>query len=70
MTGVSVHTAVAAGATVMLSIAISPVWALAAVVVALLMWARVRIEEHTPIEVVAGAGVGLVVSAVVFGMIH
>jgi len=67
---ISVHTAVAAGATVMLSIAISPVWALAAVVVALLMWARVRIEEHTPIEVVAGAGVGLVVAAVVFGMIH
>jgi len=67
---ISVHTAVAAGATVMLSIAISPVWVLAAIVVALLMWARVRIDEHTPVEVVAGAGVGLVVSAVIFGMLH
>jgi len=66
---ISVHAAVAAGTSTMLSIAISPLWALSGVLVMALMWARVRIQDHSLGQVITGAVVGSVVAGVVFWLV-
>jgi membrane-associated phospholipid phosphatase len=63
---VSVHTAVAAGAAVVLTLvfgpALLPVWPL----VGLIGWSRVQLGDHTPAQVLVGAALGTGVAAAVF----
>jgi len=63
---VSVHATVAGGAVAMLAVVYGP-WLLAlALLVALVCWARVAIEDHTAAQVVVGAALGPAVGGAVF----
>ncbi|MEV6678646.1 hypothetical protein AB0N09_17560 [Streptomyces erythrochromogenes] len=63
---ISVHTAVSAGALVMLTLAYGP-WTLsAAPLVALVGWSRVVLRDHTLAQVLAGTGLGSVLAGAVF----
>ncbi len=63
---VSFHTAVSAGAEVILVLVFGwPLLALAPLV-GLLGWARVELRDHTPVQVIAGATIGAAVAAGVF----
>ncbi|MDG9674763.1 phosphoesterase PA-phosphatase [Micromonospora sp. DH14] len=64
---ISVHAAVAAGsAAVLVSVLGPPLLLLAVPVVALIGWSRIRLRDHTPAQVVAGTGAGLVISMPIF----
>jgi membrane-associated phospholipid phosphatase len=67
---VSVHTAVAAGAAVVLVLVFGPallaVWPL----VGLIGWSRVTLGDHTPAQVVVGALLGAVVAATSFPLLR
>jgi membrane-associated phospholipid phosphatase len=67
---VSVHSAVAAGAVVVLAIALDVRWSVLGVLVAVIGWARVAVGDHTPAQVLAGAGLGSTVAAVVFPLLR
>ncbi|GAB3298023.1 phosphatase PAP2 family protein [Parasphingorhabdus pacifica] len=58
---VSMHTAVAGGAVVILAATYSPILCLLAVLVAAIGWSRVAIRDHTPTQVIGGAIVGAIV---------
>jgi membrane-associated phospholipid phosphatase len=66
---ISVHAAIAAGAaTVLLLVfgtALLVVWPLVAVIA----WSRVQVGDHTPAQVLAGVGLGVVVNATVFPLL-
>ncbi|MEV1111249.1 phosphoesterase PA-phosphatase [Micromonospora sp. NPDC049751] len=64
---ISVHTAVAAGATTMLASQL-PTLAIAAlaVVVAAVGWSRVALRDHTTAQVVAGGLLGTIVAGLIF----
>ncbi|MFG1650594.1 phosphoesterase PA-phosphatase [Micromonospora sp. NPDC049275] len=64
---ISVHTAVAAGATTMLASQL-PALAIAAlaVVVAVVGWSRVALRDHTTAQVVAGGLLGTIVAGLIF----
>jgi membrane-associated phospholipid phosphatase len=63
---ISVHAAVAGGAVVMLAFVYGP-WMLSlALLAALVCWARVEVEDHTPAQVTLGALVGPVVGGATF----
>ncbi|NHD18317.1 MULTISPECIES: phosphatase PAP2 family protein [Actinopolyspora] len=66
---VSIHSAVAAGATVVLALTYGALWWLLAVVVAAVSWARVAVEDHTPAQVVGGALTGALVGSGCFAML-
>lgn len=55
---ISIHTAVAAGAVMVLAMTYGTVWCLAVLVVAAIGWARVACRDHTPSQVLAGAVLG------------
>lgn len=63
---ISVHTAVAAGSAVILTMVLGPALVLAAPAVALVGWSRVNLRDHTLAQVVAGAAMGGIVAATVF----
>ncbi|MFI1563907.1 phosphatase PAP2 family protein [Streptomyces sp. NPDC020490] len=63
---ISVHTSVAAGAIAILAVGVSPVWALAFPLVALIGWSRVALRDHTFGQVVAGTVLGALVAGAVF----
>jgi membrane-associated phospholipid phosphatase len=63
---VSVHATVAGGAVAMVSYVYGPWWLLLAVLVALVCWARVVVEDHTVAQVVVGTLLGPVVGGAVF----
>ncbi len=63
---ISVHTAVVVGAVVILVLVFGPALVALAPLVALVGWARVEVGDHTPAQVVAGAGLGAAVAARVF----
>ncbi|MFJ2780270.1 hypothetical protein [Kitasatospora sp. NPDC087315] len=67
---ISVHAAVTAGSVVMLAQAYGWWWLLGLVVVPVLGWARVRVQEHTVGQVVSGALLGLVVAGGVFALVR
>ncbi|RKT52474.1 hypothetical protein C8E97_0988 [Saccharothrix australiensis] len=58
---ISMHAAVAAGASVMLVIAYGPWLALSAIAVVLVDWSRVELGDHTRAQVVWGSVVGAAV---------
>ena len=59
---VSVHTAVSAGITVILMLALSPVWVLALSGTPVIGWSRVRLGDHTTGQVIAGGLVGALIA--------
>ena len=67
---ISVHAAVAAGAVVVLVLAVGPALLVLAPLVALSAWARVQLEDHTPAQVAGGAAVGATVAGVVFSVLR
>lgn len=67
---ISVHTAVVAGAVVILVLVFGPMLLTLAPAVALVGWARVEVGDHTPAQVVAGAALGATVAAVVFSLLR
>jgi hypothetical protein len=66
----SVHASVAAGSMVVLVLAFGPVLSATVIVVAAVGWSRVRLRDHTPWQVVAGAVIGAVVTGLVFGSLR
>ncbi|MGH2449152.1 MAG: phosphoesterase PA-phosphatase [Chloroflexota bacterium] len=67
---ISIHVAVVAGAVTILVIVFGPMFALFAPLVALVVWARVEVGDHTPGQVAAGAMEGIAVAAIVFTMLR
>lgn len=63
---ISVHTSVAAGALAMPAIGLSPWWAAACPLIALIAWSRVALRDHTLGQVLAGTALGTVVAGTVF----
>jgi membrane-associated phospholipid phosphatase len=67
---ISMHTAVAAGAVTIVALVFGSVWLVLMLLVGLVGWARVELDDHTPAQVVAGAGVGAIVAAAVFTVLR
>ncbi len=63
---VSMHTAVAGGAVVILAVTYSPVLWLLAVLVAAIGWSRVVLHDHTTAQVLGGALVGALVGGGIY----
>lgn len=63
---VSMHSAVASGAVVILAVIYHPAWWALMVLVAAISWSRVQIRDHTTAQVTAGAIVGAVVGGGLF----
>ncbi|NYH79050.1 membrane-associated phospholipid phosphatase [Actinopolyspora biskrensis] len=66
---VSVHSAVAAGATVVLALTYGVLWWLLVVAVAAVSWSRVAVRDHTPAQVVGGALTGALVGGGCFALL-
>lgn len=67
---VSVHSAVASGAVVILALVFGPAWLAMGLLAGLVGWARVKLGDHSVMQVVAGSALGAVVAAVVFTLIR
>jgi membrane-associated phospholipid phosphatase len=67
---ISIHTAVAAGAVVVLALVFGPALLVLTPLVALSGWARVEVGDHTPAQVVAGAAVGAAVAGAAFPLLR
>jgi membrane-associated phospholipid phosphatase len=63
---ISVHTAVAAGASTILTLIFGPTLLTTAPLVAAIAWARVTIGDHSPTQTIAGACLGITVAATIF----
>ncbi|MER6010216.1 hypothetical protein [Streptomyces bluensis] len=63
---ISVHTSVSAGAVAILVIGVSPWWAAAFPLVAVIGWSRIALRDHTMGQVVVGAVLGALVAGGVF----
>jgi membrane-associated phospholipid phosphatase len=61
---ISIHTAVVAGAVAVLVVAFGPLLLVLAPLVGLIGWARSELGDHSPAQVVAGAGLGALVAAI------
>ena len=66
---ISGHAAVAAGGLVTLVVLFGPRVLLLSPLVPLVCWARVRLGDHTPAQVAAGAGVGAAMTAAAIGLL-
>ncbi len=66
---VSVHSAVAAGATVVLVVIYGPVWWCSTVAVAAIAWSRVRVRDHTTAQVLGGVTVGALAGGGLFTLL-
>lgn len=67
---ISIHVAVVAGAITILVLVFGPLLLAMAPLVILTSWARVELGDHTPAQVVAGAGLGTMVAAAVFTLLQ
>jgi membrane-associated phospholipid phosphatase len=65
---ISVHTAVAAGTVVVLTLVFGPWLLFLWTVVALIAWSRVELRDHTVMQVVGGIPFGAVVAGLVFAL--
>ncbi|CAN3983242.1 hypothetical protein [Kitasatospora purpeofusca] len=63
---ISVHTAVASGATVCMAVALSPWWLLLYPLVAAIGWSRVVLRDHTTAQTVVGTVVGALSAGLTF----
>lgn len=66
---VSMHTAVAGGAVIILAATYSPLLWLLALGVAAIGWSRVEIRDHTPAQVLGGAVVGALVGGGLYAVL-
>jgi hypothetical protein len=66
----SVHASVAAGSMMVLVLVFGPALLATFVMVAAIGWSRVRLRDHTAWQVITGAVVGAVVTALVFGLLR
>ncbi|MEV0732262.1 phosphatase PAP2 family protein [Polymorphospora sp. NPDC050346] len=55
---ISIHALVAAGTAIALTVLVSPYFAVAWPLAALVGWSRVRLRDHTIAQVFAGAAIG------------
>jgi membrane-associated phospholipid phosphatase len=67
---ISIHTAVVVGAVVILGLLFGPALLALGVLVALVGWARVTLGDHTPPQVIAGAGLGATIAGIIFAVLH
>jgi membrane-associated phospholipid phosphatase len=67
---ISVHAAVSAGAVVILVLIFGPALLILASLAVLVGWARVELGDHTPPQVVTGAGLGAFVAATIFTLLR
>ncbi|MGW4492313.1 hypothetical protein [Streptomyces sp. NPDC004376] len=67
---ISVHSAVSAGAVIMLAQAYGPWMLVGYVLVALVGWSRIHLRDHTAAQVVAGTALGTLVAAVTFAALR
>jgi membrane-associated phospholipid phosphatase len=67
--GISIHSLVAAGAVAALTTVYGPVVSVGWVVVVAVSWARVRLGEHTLLQVLSGAAVGACATGIVFPLL-
>ena len=67
---VSIHTAVVAGAVVVLILVFGPALVVFAPAVALVAWARVEVGDHTAPQTLAGAVLGGSIAAVFFSLLR
>lgn len=67
---VSFHSAVASGTATTLLLVFGPWLHLTWLVVGLVVWARVRLEEHTVAQTLTGAGLGALAAGVVFPLVR
>ena len=67
---ISIHTAVVAGAVVILVLVFGPLLLLLVPLVGLVSWARVELSDHSPAQVAAGAGLGALVAGIVFSLLR
>jgi hypothetical protein len=67
---VSFHLAVASGTATTLVLVFGPWLHLAWLVVGLIVWARVRLKEHTVVQTLIGAGLGAIAAGVVFPLVR
>ena len=66
----SIHTAVVAGAGVILVLVFGPALLALAPLVGLVCWARVAVGDHTPAQTLAGVALGAGVAASVFSLLR
>lgn len=66
----SIHTAVVSGSVVILALVFGPALLLLLPVVALVAWSRVELDDHTPLQTLAGAVQGAAVAYVVFTLLR
>lgn len=66
----SVHAAVAAGTTAVLTLVFGPALLVTVLVVAAVGWSRVELRDHTTAQVVAGSLVGLVTVGAAFALLR
>jgi membrane-associated phospholipid phosphatase len=67
---ISVHTAVAAGAAVILVLVFGPALAVAGLGAALAGWSRVELGDHTIAQVIGGSALGVAVAWSVFSLLR
>ncbi|MET7363252.1 hypothetical protein ABZS76_33110 [Streptomyces sp. NPDC005562] len=67
-TKISFHTSVLSGALTMLGLLYGPWWILSAALIPLVAWSRAQLKDHTPAQTIAGAVLGVLVAAPVFGL--
>ncbi|MET8229360.1 phosphatase PAP2 family protein [Micromonospora sp. NPDC005298] len=66
----SIHSAVAAGTLVILALIFGGRLLLAAPLLAVVGWSRVRLRDHTVPQVLAGGTLGALIAGVVFGLLR
>lgn len=67
---ISIHTAVVAGAIVILVLVFGPLLLVLVPLVGVVGWARVELRDHSLAQVMAGSGLGAVVAGVVFSLLR
>jgi membrane-associated phospholipid phosphatase len=66
----SMHTAVAGGAVTIVALVFGAEWLVLFLIVGLIGWARVKLEDHTPSQVVGGTALGALVAMTVFTLLR
>jgi membrane-associated phospholipid phosphatase len=67
---ISVHAAIAAGAATVLTLVFGPALLVVWPLVALIVWSRVQVGDHTAAQVLAGVALGVAVNATVFPLLR
>lgn len=61
---ISIHCAVASGSVTILALLFGPELALAYILAAVTAWSRVELKDHTPAQVIAGSGLGVLAAVI------